>query len=205
MGMGSNNSLVRPATTGSEPIRASDIKQPTQFHNIESRPQESRITPKRIHINKIKKVPLEITLCHQPIGIEMRHRPPLLAPQTPRHPPHVRQNDSSAFIVCVIRQHKIRLCLDQVPQGPNPTAAQGIEDPEPAGGHPVEGGGEDAKVAIRNIRRKAVDELKRIQKDGEAGEDEVSRAEKELDKTTAGYVHQVDELVKHKESELLEV
>ena len=33
----------------------------------------------------------------------------------------------------------------------------------------------------------------------------MSRAEKELDKTTAGYVHQVDELVKHKESELLEV
>ncbi|HNP58543.1 MAG TPA: ribosome recycling factor [Gordonia sp. (in: high G+C Gram-positive bacteria)] len=65
--------------------------------------------------------------------------------------------------------------------------------------------GEDAKVAIRNVRRKAVDELKRIQKDGEAGEDEVVRAEKELDKTTAGYVAQVDELVKHKEGELLEV
>ena len=69
----------------------------------------------------------------------------------------------------------------------------------------AKGKGEDAKVAIRNIRRKTVDELKRIQKDGEAGEDEVSRAEKELDKTTAGYVHQVDELVKHKESEVLEV
>ncbi|MEE3850676.1 ribosome recycling factor [Gordonia sp. LSe1-13] len=65
--------------------------------------------------------------------------------------------------------------------------------------------GEDAKVAIRNVRRKAVDELKRIQKDGEAGEDEVTRAEKELDKTTAGYVAQVDDLVKHKENELLEV
>ncbi len=65
--------------------------------------------------------------------------------------------------------------------------------------------GEDAKVAIRNVRRKAVDELKRIQKDGEAGEDDVVRAEKELDKTTAGYVAQVDELVKHKEGELLEV
>ncbi|QKT07052.1 ribosome recycling factor [Gordonia sp. X0973] len=65
--------------------------------------------------------------------------------------------------------------------------------------------GEDAKVSIRNVRRKAVDELKRIQKDGEAGEDEVVRAEKDLDKTTAGYVAQVDELVKHKEGELLEV
>ncbi|NMN99760.1 ribosome recycling factor [Gordonia sp. TBRC 11910] len=69
----------------------------------------------------------------------------------------------------------------------------------------AKGKGEDAKVAIRNVRRKAVDELKRIQKDGEAGEDEVTRAEKELDKTTAGYVAQVDELVKHKEGELLEV
>jgi ribosome recycling factor len=65
--------------------------------------------------------------------------------------------------------------------------------------------GEDAKVAVRNVRRKAMDELSRIQKDGEAGEDEVVRAEKELDKTTARYVGQIDELVKHKESELLEV
>jgi ribosome recycling factor len=45
--------------------------------------------------------------------------------------------------------------------------------------------GEDSKVAIRNVRRKAMDELSRIQKDGEAGEDDVVRAEKELDKTTA--------------------
>ncbi|MFC8526904.1 ribosome recycling factor [Nocardia sp. NPDC057227] len=67
------------------------------------------------------------------------------------------------------------------------------------------GKGEDAKVAIRNVRRKAMDELGRIQKDGEAGEDEVGRAEKELDKATARYVAQVDDLVKHKEAELLEV
>ena len=54
-------------------------------------------------------------------------------------------------------------------------------------------------------RRKAMDELNRIQKDGEAGEDEVNRAEKDLDKTTAKYVAQIDELVKHKEAELMEV
>ncbi|ATL72145.1 ribosome recycling factor [Nocardia terpenica] len=65
--------------------------------------------------------------------------------------------------------------------------------------------GEDSKIAIRNVRRKAMDELGRIQKDGEAGEDEVGRAEKELDKLTGKYVGQIDELVKHKESELLEV
>lgn len=69
----------------------------------------------------------------------------------------------------------------------------------------AKGKGEDAKVAIRNIRRKAMDELSRIQKDGEAGEDEVGRAEKELDKTTGRYVGQIDDLVKHKEAELLEI
>jgi ribosome recycling factor len=65
--------------------------------------------------------------------------------------------------------------------------------------------GEDAKVAIRNIRRHAKDALDKIGKDGEAGEDDVRRAEKELDETTARYVTTVDEIVKHKEAELLEV
>jgi ribosome recycling factor len=64
---------------------------------------------------------------------------------------------------------------------------------------------EDARVSIRNIRRKAKEELDRLVKDGETGEDEVTRAEKELEKTTAQYVAQVDELLKHKEAELLEV
>jgi ribosome recycling factor len=65
--------------------------------------------------------------------------------------------------------------------------------------------GEEARVSVRNIRRKAMEELHRIRKDGEAGEDEVGRAEKDLDKTTHQYVTQIDELVKHKEGELLEV
>ena len=65
--------------------------------------------------------------------------------------------------------------------------------------------GEDARVAVRNIRRKAMEELHRIKKDGEAGEDDVKHAEKDLEKTTQQYVAQVDELVKHKEGELLEV
>ena len=67
------------------------------------------------------------------------------------------------------------------------------------------GKGEDARVTVRNIRRKTMEELGRIQKDGEAGEDEVARAEKELDKVTAKYVAAIDELVKNKETELLEV
>jgi ribosome recycling factor len=65
--------------------------------------------------------------------------------------------------------------------------------------------GEDAKVSIRNVRRKAKEELDRINKDGEAGEDEVNRAEKELEATTHKYVAAVDDLMKHKETELLEV
>jgi ribosome recycling factor len=65
--------------------------------------------------------------------------------------------------------------------------------------------GEDARVSVRNIRRKAMEELHRIKKDGEAGEDDVKHAEKDLDKSTQQYVGQIDELVKHKEGELLEV
>ncbi|WFF09114.1 ribosome recycling factor [Micromonospora sp. WMMD1076] len=65
--------------------------------------------------------------------------------------------------------------------------------------------GEEAKVAVRNIRRKAKEELDRLVKDGEVGEDEGRRAEKELDDLTQRFVAGVDELVKHKESELLEV
>lgn len=67
------------------------------------------------------------------------------------------------------------------------------------------GKGEDARVVVRGLRRKAMEELHRIQRDGEAGEDEVVRAEKELQGVTDRYVTQIDELVKNKESELLEV
>ena len=65
--------------------------------------------------------------------------------------------------------------------------------------------GEESKVAIRNVRRKAKEELDRIVKDGEAGEDDGRRAEKELDDLTHRFVAHVDELLKHKEAELLEV
>jgi ribosome recycling factor len=65
--------------------------------------------------------------------------------------------------------------------------------------------GEDGKVAIRNVRRKAKEELDRIVRDGEAGEDDGRRAEKELDDLTQRFVANIDELIKHKEAELLEV
>ena len=65
--------------------------------------------------------------------------------------------------------------------------------------------GEDAKVSVRNIRRHAKDALDKLVKDGDSGEDDVRRAEKELDETTAKYVGTIDDMVKHKEAELLEV
>jgi ribosome recycling factor len=67
------------------------------------------------------------------------------------------------------------------------------------------GKAEDSRVAIRNVRRKAKEQLDKLVKDGDAGEDDGRRAEKELDDTTHKYVSVVDELVKHKEAELLEV
>jgi ribosome recycling factor len=64
---------------------------------------------------------------------------------------------------------------------------------------------EDSRVAIRNIRRHAKDSIDKLVKNGEAGEDDGRRAERELDELTHGYVTQVDELLKNKEAELLEV
>ncbi|KGN31897.1 ribosome recycling factor [Knoellia sinensis KCTC 19936] len=65
--------------------------------------------------------------------------------------------------------------------------------------------GEDAKVSIRNIRRSAKEAIEKLVKDGEVGEDEGSRAEKDLESTTKKYVETIDEVLKSKESELLEV
>nr|WP_218062930.1 ribosome recycling factor [Arthrobacter sp. SDTb3-6] len=65
--------------------------------------------------------------------------------------------------------------------------------------------GEEAKVSVRNIRRKAKETLDKLVKDGDAGEDEGSRAEKELDALTKAHTDNIDELLKRKEVELLEV
>ncbi|GEL94352.1 ribosome recycling factor [Cellulomonas composti] len=64
---------------------------------------------------------------------------------------------------------------------------------------------EEARVSVRNVRRRAKEELDRIAKDGEAGEDEVARAEKELEVLTRKHVDLIDHLLAGKESELLEV
>lgn len=64
---------------------------------------------------------------------------------------------------------------------------------------------EDSRVAIRNIRRHANQVLDKMVKDGDVGEDDVKRAEKHLDDVTHRHVAHIDEMLKHKESELLEV
>jgi ribosome recycling factor len=62
---------------------------------------------------------------------------------------------------------------------------------------------EDARVSVRNIRRKAKDDLDALK--GEVGDDEVSRAEKELEQLTKANVDAIDDALKRKEAELLEV
>ena len=64
---------------------------------------------------------------------------------------------------------------------------------------------EEARVAIRNIRRHAKQALDRLEKDGEVGKDDVTGAEKRLDGMTKKHTDAVDEMLKHKEAELLEV
>ncbi|MCA0336514.1 MAG: ribosome recycling factor [Actinobacteria bacterium] len=64
---------------------------------------------------------------------------------------------------------------------------------------------EESRVSIRNIRRHAKDALEKLVKDGEVGEDDGTRGEKELEQLTKKHVESIDELLKHKEAELLEV
>ncbi|NLW13997.1 MAG: ribosome recycling factor [Trueperella sp.] len=64
---------------------------------------------------------------------------------------------------------------------------------------------EDARISIRGIRRNAKEELERIKKDGDAGEDAVERGEKELEAVTKRFTDQVDELLDGKETDLMEI
>ena len=65
--------------------------------------------------------------------------------------------------------------------------------------------GEETKVQIRGFRRDGNDELKRLQKNGDISEDELRRAETENQKFTDTYIHKVDDLLKKKEEEILEI
>ncbi len=63
---------------------------------------------------------------------------------------------------------------------------------------------EEARVAVRNVRRAARHDLEAYQKEGELSEDDLDRAEKDLEKLTHEYVAEIDNLAAHKEKEMLE-
>ena len=65
--------------------------------------------------------------------------------------------------------------------------------------------GEDAKIAVRNIRRDANDHLKREQKDKKISEDQLKDAEDRIQKLTDEHTQKVDDVLKHKEKEIMEV
>ena len=69
----------------------------------------------------------------------------------------------------------------------------------------VKGKGEDHKVSVRNARRKAKDSIEKSVKDGDVGEDEGDRATKDLETLTKKFTDRIDEMIKRKEAELLEV
>lgn len=64
---------------------------------------------------------------------------------------------------------------------------------------------EEGRVAVRNVRRHVKEELERLKKDGEISEDDLNRAEKELQKLTDRYVTEIEDILGHKEKELMEV
>ncbi len=64
---------------------------------------------------------------------------------------------------------------------------------------------EDARISVRAARRHAKEALDKMVKDSEVGKDEVARAEKQLDASTKKHVEEIDDVLKHKEAELLEV
>ncbi len=64
---------------------------------------------------------------------------------------------------------------------------------------------EDGRVAVRNVRRHAKQSIERLEKDGHVSKDDVAGGEKRLDELTKKHIDAIDELLKHKEAELLEV
>lgn len=65
--------------------------------------------------------------------------------------------------------------------------------------------GEEARVAIRNVRREANDNIKKLQKDGNITEDDRDQSLKDIQKTTDEYIETIDKALKAKEQEIMEV
>ena len=64
---------------------------------------------------------------------------------------------------------------------------------------------EEGRVAVRNVRRHAKEELEKLERESSISEDDLKRAEKELQKLTDRFVAEIDEIQRHKEQELMEV
>jgi ribosome recycling factor len=64
---------------------------------------------------------------------------------------------------------------------------------------------EEAKVSIRNIRRESNEELKKVEKEKHLSEDEVKKSQDDIQKITDSYITKVDEVLGHKEKEIMEV
>jgi ribosome recycling factor len=64
---------------------------------------------------------------------------------------------------------------------------------------------EEGRVAVRNVRRHAKDDMEKLERDHSISEDELTRGEKELQRLTDRHVGEIDEIQRHKESELMEV
>jgi ribosome recycling factor len=64
---------------------------------------------------------------------------------------------------------------------------------------------EDARIAVRNVRRDIIADMKDLKKEGDISEDDERRGEEEAQKLTDGYVEKINELVHHKEQEILEI
>lgn len=65
--------------------------------------------------------------------------------------------------------------------------------------------GEDARVAVRNVRRDANDEIKKMEKSGEISEDEARRHQEDIQKTTDRFIAEIDKVLAAKEAEIMEV
>ena len=64
---------------------------------------------------------------------------------------------------------------------------------------------EDGRIAIRNVRRDVIQDLKDLKKEGEISEDDEKRAEEEVQKLTDGFIEKINEVLHHKEQEILEI
>lgn len=69
----------------------------------------------------------------------------------------------------------------------------------------LHGRAEDGRIAVRNVRRHAKEQMEKLEKDSAISEDELARGEKELQKLTDRFVAEIDEIQRHKEQELMEV